>query len=145
VKSFVDTNVLVYAYAYDHPEHAVVGLKNVIARDLVVSLWETRRGVVSVQVLQELYVTLTRKGKPPLDPEQAHRVVREYLAWEVVENTPELLVAAIELQRDAQLSLWDAMIIRAALDVGCSELYTEDLNAGQRFGPLLVVNPFTLG
>jgi predicted nucleic acid-binding protein len=60
VKSFVDTNVFVYAY--DHPD---AGMKSDIARDLLVWLWETRRGVVSVQVLQELYVTITKKGKVP--------------------------------------------------------------------------------
>jgi predicted nucleic acid-binding protein len=138
VRSFVDTNVLVYAYA----QVATAGAKHNMARDLLVWLWETRQGVVSVQVLQELYVTITKKTKPPLSPKEAQEVVREYLAWEIVENTPELLVAAIDLQREAQLSFWDSMIVQAALEAGCSWLYTEDLNHGQRFGSLVIVNPF---
>lgn len=143
MKSFVDTNVFVYAY--DHSYHPDAGMKSDIARDLLVWLWETRRGVVSVQVLQELYVTITKKGKVPSSSEQAQEIIGEYLAWEVVENTPDLLVAAIQLQRDAKLSLWDAMIVQAALAAGCSELYTEDLNHGQRFGSLVIINPFAGG
>ena len=95
MKSFVDTNIFVYAY--DHVEHPDMGMKHLIARDLLVWLWETRRGVVSVQVLQELYVTITKKGKVPSSAELAEAIVRDYLAWEVVENTPELLIAAIQL------------------------------------------------
>jgi len=145
VKGFVDTNVLVYAYAAEQDTTPGFVTKYDVARDLVVWLWETRRGVVSVQVLQELYVTLTKKGKPCLSSEQAQSIVREYFAWEVVENTPRLLDAAIGRQRASVLSFWDAMIVEAALASGCSELYTEDLNAGQRFGPLVVVNPFATG
>jgi predicted nucleic acid-binding protein len=68
--------------------------------------------------------------------------VKEYLTWEVVESSPALLVASIGLHQKAQLSFWDASIVQAALDAGCSRLYTEDLNAGQRFGKLVLKNPF---
>ena len=134
--AFVDTNILVYA------EDKTMGQKHVLARDLVVKLWNDADGVLSVQVLQELYVTLTRKVGKPLSADKALAIVKEYLSWVVVDNTPKLLVAAVGLQQRAQLSFWDALVVQAALDAGCDRLYSEDLNAGQKFGPLVVVNPF---
>lgn len=136
MKSFVDTNVLIYAEDRD------AGERHEIARDLVVELWNSRKGVVSVQVLQEFYVNITRKGKKPLSASKALEIVREYLTWEVVENTPGLLIASIELHQKAHLSFWDASIVQAAVESGCTRLYTEDLNAGQRFGKLVLENPF---
>ena len=134
--AFVDTNVLVYA------EDGTAGRKHDLARDLIVDLWNDHDGVLSVQVLQELYVTLTRKVGKPLSPGKALAIVREYLSWAVVDNTPRLLVAAVELQERTRISFWDALVVQAALDAGCDRLYSEDLNAGQRFASLLVVNPF---
>lgn len=67
------------------------------------------------------------------------------LTWNVVENTKTLVVQAIELQQRAQLSFWDAMVVQAAIEAGCDRLYSEDLNAGQRFDSVLVVNPFKSG
>lgn len=136
MKSFVDTNVLIYAEDRD------AGERHEIARDLLVELWNTRKGVVSVQVLQELYVNVTRKVKRPLSASKALEIVKEYLTWEVVENTPALLIASIELHQKAKLSFWDASIVQAAIEAGCTRLYTEDLNAGQRFGNLVLDNPF---
>ncbi len=134
--SFVDTNILIYAEDKD------AKTKHAVARDLVLQLWEDRNGVLSVQVLQELYVNVTRKLKKPLTGPKALEIVREYLTWTVVENTGKLLIEAVELQQKAQLSFWDAMVVQAALDAGCDRLYSEDLNAGQRFGSLIIVNPF---
>ena len=134
--SFVDTNILVYAEDRD------AKTKHEVARDLVVKLWNERSGVLSVQVLQEFYVNVTRKLKKPLSSSKALEIVEEYLTWTVIENTGMLLTTAIELQQKAQLSFWDAMVVQAAIDGGCDTLYSEDLNAGQRFGPLVVVNPF---
>ena len=93
VPSFVDTNVLVYAEDRD------AGHKHDIARDLVIGLWNDRTGVLSVQVLQELYVTLTRKLRRPMPPARAAEIVREYLAWRVIDNDGELLVAAMTSSR----------------------------------------------
>jgi predicted nucleic acid-binding protein len=136
VPVFVDTNVLVYA------EDGTAGRKHDLARDLIIDLWNNRNGVLSVQVLQELYVTLTRKVGKPLPPAKALTIVKEYLSWVVVDNTPRLLVAAVGLQERTKISFWDALVVQAALDAGCEQLYSEDLNAGQKFGSLLVVNPF---
>ena len=134
--AFVDTNVLVYA------EDVSAGRKHQAARDLLIQLWNDADGVVSVQVLQEFYVTLTRKVGKPLNATKALAIVKEYLAWVVVDNTPKLLVAAVGLQQRAQLSFWDALVVQAALDAGCDRLYSEDLNAGHKFGSLTIVNPF---
>jgi predicted nucleic acid-binding protein len=135
VPSFVDTSILVYAEDRD------AGIKHEPARDLVARLWNERSGVVSVQVLQEFYVTVTRKLKRPLAAPRAAEIVREYLTWNVVANTGDLLVHAMSLQQSARLSFWDALVVQAAVDAGCDALYSEDLNEGQRFGPLIIVNP----
>ena len=136
VTLFVDTNVLVYAEDKDAKS------KHEVARDLVADLWRTREGVLSVQVLQEFFVTVTRKMKHPLAATKAVQIVREYLTWRVVDNTGALLVAAIDLQQKANLSFWDAMVVQAAVTAGCERLYSEDLSHNQRFGSLRVVNPF---
>jgi predicted nucleic acid-binding protein len=138
VPSFVDTNVLIYAEDRD------AKAKHRIARDIVVDLWESREGVVSVQVLQEFYVNATRKLKRPLAPTKAKEIVEEYSTWTVIDNTGPMLVDAIDLHRKAQLSFWDALIVQAAIRGGCDRLYSEDLNAGQRYGSVVVVNPFEL-
>ncbi|HEY6506826.1 MAG TPA: PIN domain-containing protein [Vicinamibacterales bacterium] len=134
--SFVDTNILVYAEDRDEKE------KHPIARDLVVDLWRSREGAVSVQVLQEFFVNVTRKVKHPVSATKTLEIVREYLTWRVVDNTSDLLVAAVELHQKAKLSFWDAMVVQAAITAGCERLYSEDLNDGQRFGAVQVVNPF---
>lgn len=134
--SFVDTNVLVYAEDKDDER------RHPIARDLVVDLWRSREGVISVQVLQEFFVTVTRKIARPLSLAKADEIVEEYLRWRVVENTGALLTAAIGLAQRSSVSFWDAMIIQAAIDAGCDRLYSEDLNDGQRFGSVTVHNPF---
>jgi predicted nucleic acid-binding protein len=136
VPSFVDTNILIYA------EDRNSKAKHERARDLIVQLWDERAGVISVQVLQEFYVNVTRKLKKPLTSAKAAEIVEEYLTWTVVENTSTLLTSAIALQQKSQLSFWDAMVVQAALESGCDQLYSEDLNAGQRFGSLVIINPF---
>jgi predicted nucleic acid-binding protein len=136
VPSFVDTNVLVYAEDRD------AGHKHRVARELVLGLWNDRSGALSVQVLQELYVTLTRKVRRPVPAVRAAEIVREYLAWRVIENDSELLVAAMTLQQKASISFWDALVVEAAAAAGCDRLYTEDLNPRQRFGSVEICNPF---
>jgi predicted nucleic acid-binding protein len=136
VPSFVDTNILIYAEDRDAKR------KHEIARDLVLELWNERSGVVSVQVLQEFYVNVTRKLKKPLPLPRALEIVEEYLTWTVVENTGRLLIRAIDLQQKHRLSFWDSTIVQAALDAGCETLFTEDLNAGQRIESVTIVNPF---
>lgn len=134
--AFVDANILVYAEDKD------AGDKHRMARDLVEDLWRTGEGVVSIQVLQEFFATVTLKVPRPLPPDEALAIVEQYLAWRVVDNTGALLVAGIRLASSLQLSFWDALIVQAALEQACERLWTEDLNHGQRIGDLTIINPF---
>jgi predicted nucleic acid-binding protein len=136
VPTFVDTNILVYAEDRD------AGIKHTIARDLVANLWRSEQGVLSVQVLQEFFVTVTRKVPRPLGPEKALAIVEQYLTWRVVANTGDLLLAAIRRASGLSVSFWDALILEAASLARCDCLWTEDLKHGQRIGELIIVNPF---
>jgi predicted nucleic acid-binding protein len=136
VPAFVDANILVYAEDLD------AGPKHVVARDLITDLWRSGEGVLSIQVLQEFYVTTTRKMSRPLSREDALGIVEQYLLWRVVENNKRLLLAGIRLAASIKISLWDALVLEAALAEGCNRIYTEDLNHGQKVGDLLIVNPF---
>ncbi len=134
-KCFVDTNILMYAHDAD------AGEKHERARALVEELWRDRTGVVSTQVLQELVVNLRRKAARPLDPAAARDVVVDYLAWQVVVNTGESILHALDLEQRYHISFWDALIVHAADVSGASVLYSEDLSSGQRYGAVTVVNP----
>ncbi len=132
---FVDTNILMYAH------DSAAGEKHERARALVEDLWETRSGVVSTQVLQELAVNLRRKAKKPLDAQATRDIVSDYLAWQVVVNAGDSILEALDLESRYQVSFWDALVIQAA-QVGRAEiLYSEDLSDGQRYGSVLVRNP----
>ena len=91
-KYFVDTNILLYA----HDRSA--GLKRDRARQLLDHLWTTGQGVLSTQVLQELCVNLRRKVKPPLAVDEIRRLVQDYLSWEIVINSPESIIQALEIE-----------------------------------------------
>ncbi len=133
-RRFVDTNLLVYAHDVS------TGIKHDKARELIESLWGDRSGVLSTQVLQELYVSL-RKAPRPLPAAEARRIVSEYLRWEVVVNTGESVLQAVDLEMRYRLSFWDALIVQAAAASGAEVLYSEDLSSGQVYGTVRVVNP----
>ena len=135
-RRFVDTNILVYAH------HANAGARHEVATQLVERLWRDRTAVVSTQVIQELYVNLRRKVTPPLSRPEASRLIADYLAWHLVVNDGASIREAIELEKRYQLSFWDALIVQAANASGASELYTEDLNHGQRYDQVTALNPF---
>jgi len=135
-RDFVDTNVLVYA------NDITAGIKRDRAVDLVSSLWKQRSGCVSIQVLQELYVNLTRKVPQPLDGPAASRIVADLAQWRVHSPQPPDLEAAIEIHLRNRISFWDAMIIRSAARLGCFRIWSEDLNAGQIYEGVRVENPF---
>jgi predicted nucleic acid-binding protein len=132
--SFVDTNVLVYADDLD------AGPKRETARALLRKVVSTGDAVFSLEVLQEYFAVATRRlGLPP---EAARARVEALSQLEVVTPRVEDLLAAIDLHRLHSLSIWDALVVRAALVSGCRVLYTEDLQHGRRFEALEVVNPF---
>lgn len=134
IDSFIDTNVLVYAVDTDEPEK----------RATAITLLNELKGriAVSAQVLNEYYVTVTRKLARPQSTEQAERSVRSLAKLPVVDVDRALVLAAVALSRSAQLSLWDAAIIAAARRAGCARLYSEDLNAGQVVEGVEIVDPF---
>ena len=131
---FFDTNVIVYAY---DPR---AGDKHSRAHALIERHAQDRSLTVSTQVLQESYAVLVRKGY--LDPAQAMRVIEGLTSGRVVPADGASVLRGLQLSRRHQLSPWDGLIVQAALDAGCTTLYTEDLQTGQRFGEMEVVNPF---
>ncbi len=137
-RAFVDTNVLVYAH------DAAAGSKHRKARELVEGLWSDRGGVISTQVLQELYVNVRRKVRTPLPLAEARRLLGDYLRWEVIVNTGDSILEALEIEDRYGLSFWDALIVQAAIASGVERLYSEDLGHGQAYGALRVVNPFAV-
>ena len=133
-RSFLDTNVLVYTDDEDSPE------KQRRAMELFAALRRRRSGVVSTQVLQEYFVTATRKLG--VAAEVARRKTEIFGHLHMVTLGLEDILGAIDLHRLHGLSFWDALVVRAALVSGCSRLLSEDLQAGRRFERLEVVNPF---
>lgn len=138
-RQFVDTNVLVYA----HDRSA--GVKQERALDLLRELWRSRLGCMSIQVLQEFYVNITRKVPHTLRSEEAQRVVAALSSWHVHRPSAEEVLDAIVMERRYQISFWDAMILRSASALGCPIVWSEDLNAGQQYGKVEVRNPFLAG
>jgi len=133
---FVDTNVLVYAV------DAGAGTRHAAACDWMAVLWERQSGRISVQVLQEFYVTVTRKLRPGMSPTDAQREVRALMAWVPIEITGQTLERAWFIESRYALSWWDSLIVASAQTLGCRTLLTEDLQHGQQFDGLTVVNPF---
>jgi predicted nucleic acid-binding protein len=136
-KTFVDTNILIYAHDID------AGEKHPIAKKALTELWEKREGVLSVQVLHEFYVNVSRKIAKPLTKQLARAVVRTYETW-CVETTSADIAVAFRIEDEARISYWDALICAAALKAGAERILSEDLNAGQRISGLRVENPFVI-
>ncbi len=133
---FVDTNVAVYAY------DETAGDRHQRARQLLDELWLNGSGCLSIQVLQEFYVTVTRKLPVPVESDVAARIVRDLATWRIHAPDAGDVLEAIELHHRFNISLWDSLIINSATTLGCRVVYSEDLNAGQQYGGVRVVNPF---
>ena len=138
VLQFVYSNVLIYAY------DVTAGVKHEQAKALVAGLWESRYGCLSIQVLQEFYVTVTRKVARQLAADVAAEVVADLAAWRVHAPIVEDVNQAITIHRRYAISFWDAMIIRSATQLGCATLWSEDLNAGQVYAGVRIQNPFAV-
>lgn len=95
-----------------------------------------------MQVLQEFFVSATRKIPEPLPTVEAARRIGQYAEWIVHMPGPSDLLAAIELHEQLRISFWDAMIVQSARQMGCGVLWTEDLNDGQRYGGVTARDPF---
>lgn len=136
VKTFVDTNVLIYAHNVD------AGLKHDSAKQRLAALWTERTGLLSIQVLQELYVNITRKIPKPLGRPTAQELVRTYAAWLFGPTEIQHVVRAAELEESHTLSFWDSLIVVSAASAGAGVLLTEDLNHGQVVEGVRIENPF---
>jgi predicted nucleic acid-binding protein len=136
VKTFVDSNILIYAHDLDS------GMRQSQASERLRDLWQHRAGYLSTQVLQEFYVNVTQKIRVPLAKAAAREIVRSYGAWVHSAITPATVVRASEISETWQISFWDSMIVAAAEQCEVSELLTEDLNPGQLIAGIRIVNPF---
>lgn len=135
---FVDTNVLVYHRDSTEPE------KQARAAEWMARLWDEGSGRVSVQVLEEYYVTVTGKLRPGMPRDEAREDVAALRAWNPLVPDARILDDAWSIEDRYGLSFWDAMIVAAARRLGCAILLTEDLQDGQDLDGLLVRSPFTL-
>lgn len=134
-KIFVDTNVLIYAHDID------ARAKHEKAKSVLRELWSQRTGVLSMQVLQEFYVNVTRKIASPLPKDIARRVVDTYAIW-CLETTPTEISSAFRIEDESRIGFWDALIVASAAKCGATRILSEDLNAQQRIAGVRVENPF---
>jgi predicted nucleic acid-binding protein len=134
---FVDSNILVYAHDAD------AGPKRDRAVESLRLLWESGAGRLSVQVLLEFYVNVTRKLATPVARSTAREVVSSYGAWVHEPTTPDTVTRAIDIAEMAQIMFWDALIVASAEQVQATHVYSEDLNAGQIIAGVKIVNPLT--
>jgi predicted nucleic acid-binding protein len=134
-KTFVDTNVLIYAYDID------AKAKHELAKSALTELWSQRMGVLSMQVLQEFYVNSTRKIARPLPKSAAQSVVSLYSLW-CVETTPAEIAAAFRIEEEARINFWDALIVASAAKAGTVRILSENLNSRQIIAGIRIENPF---
>jgi predicted nucleic acid-binding protein len=136
---FVDTNVLVYSEDGANPA------KQARAIDWLRALWQRRSGRLSTQVLNEFYVTATRKLAPPMPAGDARAEVRRYQRWQPWGIDHATVEAAWSVESRYGLHYWDALMVAAAQQQGCDILLTEDLQHDQVIDKLRILNPFLVG
>jgi len=136
-RTFIDTNVLIYAHDND------AKAKHAAAKSILRELWSERNGVLSPQVLQEFYVNVTKKIPHPLPKESARLVVSTYSIW-CIETTSVEISNAFRIEDESRIGFWDALIVASALKSGAQRILSEDLNAGQTIAGMRIENPFAL-
>ncbi len=135
-KIFLDTNVIVYAHDRSS------GKKNTIAMEIMEYLWERKKGVISVQVMQEFYVCVTTKILKPLPLKVARKILEYILNWDLIINDEYITIKAINLQEKYRFSFWDSLIVQSAIQSQAYTLFSEDLSDGQIIENVKIVNPF---
>jgi len=135
-KIFLDTNVIVYAHDRSS------GKKNTIAMEIMEYLWERKKGVISVQVMQEFYVCVTTKILKPLPLKVARNILEYLLNWDLIINDEYITIKAINLQEKYRFSFWDSLIVQSAIQSQAYTLFSEDLSDGQIIKNVKIVNPF---
>jgi predicted nucleic acid-binding protein len=134
-KTFVDTSVLIYAHDVDAHE------KHEVAKNILRELWSERSGVLSLQVLQEFFVSATSKIPSPLPKEMARLVVNSYAIW-CTEITTDELESAFRIEDETKVAFWDALILAAALKSGATRILSEDIRSESMIAGITVENPF---
>ena len=134
-RTFVDTNVLIYAHDSD------AKAKHAAAKSVLRELWSERNGVLSPQVLQEFYVNVTKKIPHPLSKESARLVVNTYAIW-CIETTSVEISNAFHIEDESGIGFWDALMVASALKSGASRILSEDMSAGQTIAGVRIENPF---
>lgn len=136
---FVDTNILLYAHDVS------AGDKYRQAKWLVADLWRSGKGCLSIQVLQEFYVTVTQKIPKPVPAETAVQIISSLAEWRLY--TPEIhdLLDAVDIQQRHSIAFRDALIICSAVRLDCAIIWTEDLSSGRDYEGISVCNPFSDG
>ena len=134
--TFVDTNLLLYAISTHSEEAGKTRTAKTILSDPNITL--------SVQVLQEFYVQATRPTRTdPLTHQEATALIQYWLRHRIVPITVQVMLDALDIKKRYQTSYWDAAILAAAAVAGCTKLLSEDLNPGQNYASILVINPFS--
>jgi predicted nucleic acid-binding protein len=136
VKTFLDTNILVYAHDKTYPN------KMAKAQELIFQGLRTKQAAISAQVLSEFFVTITQKAKKPMTIELARREIEMLANLEIAEIDASMVLRAIAIKQRWQLNYWDSLIIAAAERTKCSMICSEDFSDGQRFGTIVIRNPF---
>jgi predicted nucleic acid-binding protein len=135
VRTFVDSNILIYAHDLDQKK------KQAIARARLTDLIQTRNIVLSPQVLQEFYVNVTRKIAKPITRRAAREIVEDFSVWSI-ETSAADLSSAFRIEETTKISFWDALICASALKSGAAIILSEDLNPGQKIAGIRIENPF---
>jgi predicted nucleic acid-binding protein len=133
---FVDTNILVYAY------DSSAGDKHRVAQKEISNLWNSGLGLVSTQVLQELYVSITKKVPRPIGSDPAKAIIQDLLQWKVMVNDGRSILEAVEIQERYRYGFWDALVIQAAIKGGADVLLSEDFESGRLIDGVRIRNPF---
>ena len=133
-RSFVDTNVLIYAEVSDAP------VKQRVALDLLKRLYDEALGVLSTQVLQE-YCNVALK-KLHLPARHVRAQLDLYGQFEVIQVTPAIIHAALDLHQTRSIAFYDAIIVATAQTAGCDVVFSEDMNTGESLAGVRIVNPF---
>jgi predicted nucleic acid-binding protein len=134
VRSFLDTNVLVYADSAD------AGDKQPLATALITQHLRAGSGVISTQVLHEFVSAALRKLLLP--PEIVRERIRLYSRLETVGSSAAAVLDALDLHTLRRISFWDALVVQAARQSGCVQVLTEDLQDGAVIAGVRIVNPF---
>jgi predicted nucleic acid-binding protein len=135
-KCFLDTNILVYAFDVS------AGRKHEVAKRIVIDLWDTKDGILSTQVLQEFFVSVTKKIPKPINARLAREIVSDLLKWDIIINDKNSLLEAIDIHIRYNYSFWDSLLIQAAIRSGAALLLTEDLTDSQKIKGISIKNPF---